>query len=141
IGKSTCWARDSSVGAFYSERKSVMNISKEKKKELQAQYKLMKSDMGIFAVINKSNAKYFLETTPDLKGRINSTKFKLNAGGHSNKELQKDWQELGENAFEIKILEQIEYEEDESKTDYLEDLELLKMIWLEKLSKGMAQFY
>jgi len=118
-----------------------MNISKEKKKELQAQYKLMKSDMGIFAVINKSNAKYFLETTPDLKGRINSTKFKLNAGGHSNKELQKDWQELGENAFEIKILEQIEYEEDESKTDYSEDLELLKMIWLEKLSKGMAQFY
>ncbi|MDD2373338.1 MAG: GIY-YIG nuclease family protein [Syntrophomonadaceae bacterium] len=118
-----------------------MNISKEKKKELQAQYKLMKSDMGIFAVINKSNAKYFLETTPDLKGRINSTKFKLNAGGHYNKELQKDWQELGENAFEIKILEQIEYEEDESKTDYLEDLELLKMIWLEKLSKGMAQFY
>ena len=118
-----------------------MNISKDKKKELQDQYKLMKPDMGIFAVINKNNAKYYLETTPDLKGRINSTKFKLNAGGHPNKELQKDWQEFGANVFEIKILEQIEYEEDESKTDYSEDLELLKMIWREKLSKDMAQFY
>jgi hypothetical protein len=118
-----------------------MNMSREKKKELQVQYKLMKPDMGIFAVVNKNNAKYYLETTPDLKGRINSAKFKLNAGGHPNKELQKDWQEFGENAFEIKILEQIEYEEDESKTDYSEDLELLKMIWLEKLSKGIAQFY
>ena len=118
-----------------------MDISKDKKKELQAQYKLMKPDMGIFAVINKNNDKYYLETTPDLKGRINSTKFKLNAGGHPNKELQKDWQEFGANVFEIKILEQIEYEEDESKTDYSEDLELLKMIWREKLSKDMAQFY
>jgi len=66
-----------------------MNISKDKKKELQDQYKLMKPDMGIFAVINKNNAKYYLETTPDLKGRINSTKFKLNAGGHPNKSCKK----------------------------------------------------
>ncbi len=123
------------------ERKGKMNISKDKKKELQDQYKLMKPDMGIFAVINKNNAKYYLETTPDLKGRINSTKFKLNAGGHPNKELQKDWQEFGANVFEIKILEQIEYEEDETKTDYSEDLEILKMIWLEKLGQVMAQFY
>ena len=118
-----------------------MKMSSEKKKELQAQYKLMKPDMGIFAVINKNNAKYYLETTSNLKGKINSTKFKLNAGGHPNKELQKDWQELGANKFEIKILEQIEYEEDESKTDYADDLELVKMIWIEKLSKASNQFY
>ena len=118
-----------------------MKLSREKKKELQAQYKLLKPDMGIFAMINKSNAKYYLETTANLKGRINSTEFKLNAGGHPNQELQKDWQELGAQGFEIKVLEKIEYDEDESKTNYSDDLELLKMIWLEKLSRDNVQHY
>lgn len=118
-----------------------MKLSSEKKKELQAQYKLMKPDMGIFAVINKSAAKYYLETSQNLKGRMNSTLFKLNAGGHPNQELQKDWQRLGADEFEIKILEQIEYAEDEAKTDYTDDLELLKMLWMEKLSRASIKLY
>ncbi len=118
-----------------------MNMPSEKKKELQAQYKMMKPDMGIFAVINKSKERYFLETTTDLKARINSTKFKLMAGAHVNKELQKDWQTQGADEFEIKILELIEYDYDESKTDYSDDLELQKMLWIEKLSTGNVTFY
>ena len=118
-----------------------MKMSSEKKKELQAQYKLMKPDMGIFAVINKSTSKYFLETTPNLKGKINSVRFQLKSGGHPNHELQKDWREFGADKFEIKILEQIGYDRDESKTDYTEELELLKMIWLEKLAKESIQVY
>lgn len=118
-----------------------MKLSSEKKKKLQAEYKLMKPDMGIFAVINKSADKYFLEATANLKGRMNSVQFQLKAGNNPNKELQKDWRELGVDKFEIKILEQIEYDEDESKTDYTEDLELLKMIWVEKLTKENVQLY
>lgn len=38
-----------------------MNISKEEKKELQAQYKVMKPKMGLFAVINENESKYYLE--------------------------------------------------------------------------------
>jgi hypothetical protein len=114
-------------------------MSSEKKKELQEQYKLIKPDMGIFAVINKSNGKHLLETTKNLKGKINSVKFQLKSGGHSNKELQKDWQALGSEQFEIIILEQIEY--DECKVDYKDDLKLLKMIWIEKLTKEHVELY
>ncbi|MDD2420727.1 MAG: GIY-YIG nuclease family protein [Heliobacteriaceae bacterium] len=97
--------------------------------------------MGIFAVINQGRAKYFLETTQNLKGKINSTRFQLKAGGHPNKELQKDWQEVGTGGFEIKILEQIEYDKDEAKTDYADDLVILKMLWTEKLTKRNVQLY
>lgn len=115
-----------------------MQISKERKKELQSQYKLMKPDMGIFAVININSSKYYLQPTRNLKGMINSTRFKLAGGIHPSRELQKDWLEIGSDEFEIKILEKIKYDEDESKTDYTEELELLKMIWVDRLTeKGM----
>ena len=118
-----------------------MNMSNERKKELQAQYKQLKSAMGLFAIINKSNSRYYLETTQNLKGRINSTKFKLNAGVHPNQALQKDWLEVGADGFEIKILEQIDYDKDEAKTDYSDELEILRMIWIEKLTTETVQFY
>ncbi len=63
------------------------------------------------------------------------------AGSYPNKELHKDLQALGADGFEIKILEQLENDEDEPKTDYTDDLELLKMIWIEKLTKENVEFY
>lgn len=118
-----------------------MKLSSERRKELQEMYKEMKPDMGILAVINKSNGKYFLETTQNLKGKINSVTFQLKSGGHPNKELQKDWRELGSDNFEIRILEKLEYDEDENKRDYTDELELMKMIWVEKLNKENIKIY
>jgi hypothetical protein len=118
-----------------------MKMSSERKKELQAQFKQMKPEMGIFAVINTHNNKCFLETTQNLKGKMNSVSFQLRSGGHPNKELQKDWQKFGEAGFKTVVLEQIEYENDETKTNYSEELQLLKMIWCEKLTKDNKQFY
>lgn len=111
-----------------------MNLSNEKKKELQAQYKQLKPDIGLFAVINKTEAKYYLETSQNLKAGVNGTRFKLDNGSHPNRELQKDWQALGADAFEIKILAQIKVDDDKTPSDYRDDLELLRMIWLEKLA-------
>jgi SMC interacting uncharacterized protein involved in chromosome segregation len=118
-----------------------MKISTERKKQLQAQYKQMKPDMGIFAVINKVNSRHYLEAVKNLKGKINRTEFQLKAGSHSNKELQKDWQQLGQEEFEIIVLEFLEYDEDESRTDYSDDLELLNMDWIDKLTEQGIQFY
>lgn len=118
-----------------------MKMSSERKKELQAQYKQMKHDMGVLAVINKNDNRYMLEAAPNLKGKINSITFQLKSGGHVNRQLQKDWNTLGAGSFEIVVLEQLEYDEDESKTDYSEDLDLLKMIWTDKLKEQGVQFY
>lgn len=106
----------------------------DRKKELKEQYKQMKPDMGIYVVRCNSNDKCYIGTTKNLKGKINCTKFQLGSGGHPNKELQKEWKEYGEVNFEVEILDKLEYDKDETKTDYTEDLEILKEIWKEKLS-------
>jgi hypothetical protein len=72
---------------------------------------------------------------------MNRSKFDLVFGSNSNKELQNDWKNKGESNFTIEILEIIEYDKDESKTDYSDDLVLLKMMWEEKLAKENIEFY
>ncbi|HHX50962.1 MAG TPA: GIY-YIG nuclease family protein [Clostridia bacterium] len=113
----------------------------DRRKELKAQYKQMKPDMGIFMIRCATSNKCYLEITQNLKGTINSAKFKLGAGAHPNKELQLDWQNLGESSFVIKVLENLEYDQDETKTDYREDLAILQMIWEERLSEQGLEFY
>jgi hypothetical protein len=113
----------------------------DRRKELKEQYKQLKPDMGVFAVCSGCSNKCYIESTKDLKSRINSTRFKLDAGNYPIRELQKEWKEHGADCFTIKILEKLEYDKDGSKTDYADDLDLLKMIWEEKLLKKGYRFY
>jgi hypothetical protein len=114
----------------------------DRKKELKLQYKQMKPEMGIFIIRLHSGNKCYLEATPNLRGTLNSTKFKLRAGLHPNRELQKEWQEYGETSFIFEIPEKLEYDkDDEAKTDYTEELTLLQMMWEEKLAKEDMELY
>ena len=113
----------------------------DRKKELKELYKNMKTDMGLFIIKSNFNNKCYIEGTKDLKGTINSTKFKLDFGNHPNKELQQQWKDQGESGFTIEILDKLEYDKDESKVDYTEELNILTMIWEEKLSKKGMEFY
>lgn len=113
----------------------------DRRKELKEQYKNIRPDMGIFIVRPNSNNKCFIEIASDLKSKINRTKFQLEFGNHPNEELQKEWKDLGEKSFKIEVLEKLKHDENNSKTDYTEDLALLKMIWLEKLIKKGMVFY
>ncbi|NLY43553.1 MAG: GIY-YIG nuclease family protein [Clostridiaceae bacterium] len=113
----------------------------DRRKQLKGMYKSMKPDMGVFIVKSNLGNKCHIEGTQNLKGAMNSTRFKLNLGSHPNKELQKEWKEQGESAFSIEVLEYLKYDEDESKTDYGEELDILKMVWQENLSQKGIKFY
>lgn len=113
----------------------------ERRKELKELYKNMKPDMGILIIKSHFNNKCYIEGTHDLKSTINSIKFKLGFGNYPNKELQKEWKEYGEENFTIEILENLKYDKDELKTDYSEELAILKMIWEEKLSEKGMELY
>lgn len=113
----------------------------DRKKELKELYKNMKPDMGVFIVRASYDKECYIEGTGDLKASINRTKFQLNLGNHPNKELQKKWKDHGESDFTLEILEKLKYDEDESKTDYSEELNILKLMWEDRLSKeGMELF-
>ena len=112
----------------------------DRKKELKEQYKQMKTEMGIMIVQNKINNKYILIPTQNLKGMINRVRFQLSSGGHPNGELQNEWNEFGEGNFNFEILEVLEYDKDESKTDYSEELSIMEIMWAEKLSENMTRY-
>lgn len=118
-----------------------MVIEMDRKKELKLQYKQMKKPMGIFILRSKVNNKCYIQSTQDLKGVMNGTIVRLEGGMHPCKELQKEWKEYGSDNFSIEVLENLEYDKDESKTDYTEDLAIMKMIWEEKLTKQNMEFY
>lgn len=113
----------------------------DRKKELKELYKQMKPDMGVFIIHSDFSNKCYIESTSNIKSALNSTKFKLEAGIHPNRELQKDWKEYGEEKFTIEVLEKLKYDKDESKTDYSEELAILKMVWEEKLLQKGMEFY
>jgi hypothetical protein len=113
----------------------------DRKKELKEQYKQMRTEMGIYIVRSQNSNKYLLEATQNMKGKINRTRFQLESGGHPVKQLQKDCKEKGPDNFTIEILERLEYDKDESKTDYSEELEIMRIIWEEKLKKENMEQY
>jgi hypothetical protein len=106
----------------------------DRKKELKEEYKLMKPEMGVFIIRCKLNPKSYIGKTPNLKGAMNSIQFQLKLGSCRNQELQQLWKESGEANFTIEVLDTLKYDPDETKTDYSDDLEMLKTIWKEKLS-------
>lgn len=116
-------------------------MESNRKKELKLQYKEMKHPMGIYIIRSKEDNKCFIEATANLKARMNSSLVKLQSGFHPNRELTKAWKEQGEENFVIEILEHLEYDKDETKTDYSEELALLQMIWEERLGKEGLEFY
>lgn len=105
------------------------------------QYKLLKPDMGIFMIRPKTGGKCYIQATQDLRGVMNGALARLGGGGHPNRELQKEWSELGAGQFIMEILERLPYDKDETKTDYGEELEILQLMWEEKLKKEDYEFY
>ena len=105
--------------------------SLEHRKELIRQYKEMKKEGGVYQIRNTRNQKIFVAATPNLK-TMNSTKFQLQIGGHMNKQLQKEWNQFGEEAFLIEVLEVLK-EKEEGFFDKQEELKKLEIKWLEKL--------
>lgn len=99
--------------------------------ELKRQYKQMKKEAGVYQIKNMKNQKVWIDATPDLK-TMNGRLMQLRLGMHQNKELQEEWNEFGEDAFIMEVLEVLE-EPDEGFFDKEYELEKLKEKWLEKL--------
>ena len=88
--------------------------------------------MGVFQIRNTASGKIFVGSTLDLTAMFNRIRFQLYAGAHPNKELERDWKNLGTGKFAFEILEEVFPREDLSY-DYTADLETLEDLWLEKL--------
>lgn len=105
-------------------------MDKNKRKEMQEQYKQMKTYMGVIQITNKVSGKIYVDSYPNLKNKWLTLQMQLDMGRFANSQLQKDWKELGPDAFTFEILEQKEADE---ITDMRWELKKVEKPWLEKL--------
>jgi group I intron endonuclease len=109
-----------------------MSENKKTRKELQREYKERVKPSGVYQVKNLANGKVLLGSSLNLEGLLNRNRFTLRNNSHTNKELQKDWNELGPDQFVFEILEVVQVCDDPD-FNLKDELTLLEQIWLEKL--------
>src|SRR5262249_46106911 len=102
------------------------------KRELKRAYKQNQRPMGVYQIRNLANGKVLIRVALDLPGIINSQKFQLSMGAHTNKALQADWQQYGAEKFEFEILDELAPGPDPGR-DYRKELAAMQDLWLEKL--------
>lgn len=102
------------------------------RKEINREYMVRVKPAGIYQVKNTVNGKVLLGSSLNLEGPLNRHKFMLKIGSHTNKQLQKDWNELGPDKFIFEILDEVKVKDDPN-FNLKDELTLLEMIWLEKL--------
>lgn len=102
------------------------------KKELKEEYKQAKSVMGVFQIRNKVNGKVFIDNSTNIMSKWNRHQAELKFGNHRNKELQKEWNDFGEENFVFEILSEIEPKKEGHK-DYNQEVKVLQEMILEEL--------
>lgn len=100
------------------------------RKEIHREYKERRKPAGVFQVKNIANGKALLGSSLNLEGPLNRHRFMLKIGSHTNKALQKDWDEYGPGQFVFEILEEVKVKDD-SNFNLKDELTLLEMVWLE----------
>lgn len=103
----------------------------ERKRELKQQFKETKVEAGVYEIKNIVNGKVFIGSTRNMK-TLNGRKFELEAGSSTNKELQKEWNEFGREAFQFTPVEYLKKPET-GFFDEKRSLQKLEEEWLEKV--------
>jgi len=115
-------------------------MDRAERKSFNREYKNTPRPVGIYRVRNSVTGKSLVGSSTDLPGMLNRQRFQLENGLHPDRELQRDWNELGADAFEFETLDRLKPSE-EPGYDPTEDLAALKDMWIEELTKSGDVLY
>ena len=110
------------------------------RKALRRAYKETPRPMGVYAVRNTVDGMVLLGGSTDLPGMLNRQRFQLENHASPYRQLQADWDRLGEGAFGFEVLDTLE-PPDEPGFDATEDLAQLVEMWRERLGLAEEQLY
>jgi hypothetical protein len=110
------------------------------RKALIREYRETARPAGVFAVRNTVTGAMLVGSAPDLPGMLNRQRFQLEMGSHPSRELQADWNELGEGAFAFEVLDTLDEPGDPTESR-ASDLQALLELWLEKLAESGETLY
>lgn len=111
------------------------------RKRLIREYKETPRPAGVFAVRNLAEGKLLLGASRDLPGMLNRQRAQLRFGSHRNRELQADWNRLGEDAFAFEVVEELKPADGEREVAQ-EDLDaLLAMLLADRRPWGERGYH
>ncbi len=102
------------------------------KKELKEEYKKRKSQMGVFQIRNITNNRILIDSSLDMTSKWNRHTLELKMGTHQNKQLLKDWNEIGEENFIFEILTVLK-ETEQNQVNYRTELKLMQELVIEEI--------
>ena len=88
--------------------------------------------MGVYRIRNTTNGRALVGRSVDLPSILNRERAQLRLGVHPIKDLQRDWNALGPDAFAFEILDTLKLP-DTPGYDPTDDLLVLEALWLEQL--------
>jgi hypothetical protein len=100
--------------------------------ELKREYKESAPAMGVFVIRNIRNGRFLLHATRNLKGGMNRLAVEITPSTNPNLALRRDWESMGREAFEIRVLDVLE-PKDAPGWDPTDDLEQLRALWHARL--------
>ena len=105
-----------------------------KRQMMKEAYQKRVSAGGVYVIENTATGKKLLVAETDLKGAENKFKFiQMTDSTCPYGKLSADWRKYGAKAFVFNVLEKIEQKEDQTREEFLEDLQLLEELWREKI--------
>ena len=103
------------------------------RRELKRQYKESYRPTGVFRLRNRESGRLLLGSSVNLPATWNKLRMQLATGSYlMHPELQREWKELGEEAFEFEVLEELD-PPDTPGWNPTDDLEALLALWMEQL--------
>ena len=100
-----------------------------RRKEIINEYKARKLCGGVYTITNTLNGKYLIGHAANLKSVQNRFQFAVTTGSTVHPQLQKDWDELGAQAFTLEVLEELEQKPEQSQAEFMDDLKTLEQLW------------
>ncbi len=104
------------------------------------EYKETPPSAGVYRVQNTIGGRSLVGSSANLPGILNRHRFELQAGSHRNQELQRDWNDLGPDAFKFEVLDVLTPRK-EADYDPAEDLAVLLELWLVRITASGESMY
>lgn len=112
---------------------------KETKKKLISAYKERAQTQtgGVYLIHNRANGKVLVDIAADMAAAVNRFNFTQQMNTCVNAKLTKDWAHYGGAVFELEVAETMDKSEKQTPAEFMEDLQVLKKMWLEKFEPAV----